>query len=157
MNQAPDLILHRGLFTTLDRSRPTASAVCYNAEVTELDGGEVLQRFALKDRASGATQWLDANWLFVCIGGVPNTEWAKDTAISRDGAGFLVTGADLLDHGRSPANWPLKRQPFHLETSVPGSFAAGDVRRGSGKRLGPPVGEGTMAGPVLPRHLVPNP
>jgi len=127
--------------------------VRYNAEVTELDGGEVLQRFALKDRTSGATQWLDANRLFVCIGGVPNTEWAKDTAIVRDGTGFLITGADLLENGRPPTSWPLKRQPFHLETSVPGSFAAGDVRRGSVKRLATAVGEGSMAVTFVHRHL----
>jgi thioredoxin reductase (NADPH) len=89
----------------------------------------------------------------VCIGGVPNTEWAKDTLIVRDSSGFLVTGADLLESGRPPAVWPLTRQPFHLETSVPGSFAAGDVRSGSVKRLATAVGEGGMAVTFVHRYL----
>jgi thioredoxin reductase len=64
-----------------------------------------------------------------------NTEWAKDTNIIRDQVGYLVTGADLLKEGYPPQCWKLDRDPFFLETSVPGSFAAGDVRHGSVKRV----------------------
>jgi hypothetical protein len=67
--------------------------------------------------------------VFACIGGVPNTDWAKDTPIVRDQVGYLVTGADLLEGGKPPKSWQLERPPFYLETSVPGSFAAADVRR----------------------------
>jgi thioredoxin reductase (NADPH) len=91
--------------------------------------------------------------VFVRIGGAPNTEWAKDTPIIRDASGFLVTGADLLTDGRPPSSWPLRRQPFHLETSVPGSFAVGDVRAGSVKRLATAVGEGSMAISFVHQHL----
>jgi len=125
----------------------------YGAEVIELGGAERLERFALRDRSSGATRWVEANRLFVCIGGVPNTEWARDTPIVRDGAGFLLTGAHLLERGQPPAGWRLPRQPYHLETSVPGSFAAGDVRFGSVKRLATAVGEGSMAVTFVHRYL----
>jgi thioredoxin reductase (NADPH) len=128
-------------------------AVLYNAEATELAGADGLERFAVQDRETRATEWVNASRLFVCIGGVPNTEWAKDTLIVRDSSGFLVTGADLLESGRPPAVWPLTRQPFHLETSVPGSFAAGDVRSGSVKRLATAVGEGSMAVTFVHRYL----
>jgi len=93
----------------------------------------------------GSVQKIDTRRLFVCIGGVPNTEWAKDTNIIRDQVGYLVTGADLLKEGYPPQCWKLDRDPFFLETSVPGSFAAGDVRHGSVKRVASAVGEGAMA------------
>ena len=96
---------------------------------------------------------MDTRRLFVCIGGVPNTEWAKDTAIVRDRAGYLVTGSDLLDGGKAPAAWPLERPPFYLETSVPGSFAAGNVRHNSIKRVASAVGEGAMAVHFVHRYL----
>ena len=84
---------------------------------------------------------------------IGRADWARDTPIVRDGAGFLLTGADLLDKGQPPAGWPLQRQPYHLETSVPGSFAAGDVRFGSVKRLATAVGEGSMAVTFVHRYL----
>jgi thioredoxin reductase (NADPH) len=119
--------------------------VRFGSEVTELDGENGLERFALTNLKTKASEWVDASRLFVCIGGAPNTEWAKDTPILRDAAGFLLTGADLLAEGAITTRWPLKRQPYHLETSVPGSFAVGDVRAGSVKRLATAVGEGGMA------------
>lgn len=128
-------------------------AVMFNAEVTQLDGQAALERIALKDRKAGTTEWAEANRVFVCIGGAPNTEWAKDTPIIRDASGFLLTGVDLLTDGRPPASWPLRRQPYHLETSVPGSFAVGDVRAGSVKRLATAVGEGSMAISFVHQHL----
>lgn len=125
----------------------------YATEVAELAGGDALERIALLDHHTNATNWEPTSHLFVCIGGLPNTEWAKDTPIIRDPSGFLVTGADLLVGGRQPAGWPLKRAPFHLETSVPGAFAVGDVRSGSVKRLATAVGEGGMAIAFVHRHL----
>jgi thioredoxin reductase (NADPH) len=119
--------------------------VHFNAEITGLDGGDVLRRIELMDRVSGEKVWQDASRVFVCIGGAPHTEWAKGTAIIRDRLGFLVTGPDLLVDGRLPETWPLDRPPFYLETSVPGSFAAGDVRHSSVKRVASAVGEGAMA------------
>jgi len=101
----------------------------------------------------GSKRLIPTRRLFVCIGGVPNTEWAKDTAIVRDEAGYLVTGPDLLRQGRTPECWPLARTPFFLETSVPGSFAAGDVRHGSVKRVASAVGDGAMAVTFVHRYL----
>ncbi|MDB5981651.1 MAG: FAD-dependent pyridine nucleotide-disulfide oxidoreductase [Pseudomonas sp.] len=127
--------------------------VRFNTSVTELDGHLTLQRIALTDSRIQAVEWVPTERLFVCIGGLPNTDWAKGTPIIRDASGFLVTGADLLSKGEPPAIWPLERPPFHLETSVPGSFAAGDVRSGSVKRLATAVGEGGMAVSFVHRYL----
>ena len=65
---------------------------------------------------------MPARRVFICIGGAPNTEWARTTPIIRDSGGCLVTGPDLQIEGRPPAVWPLERPPFFLETSVPGSL-----------------------------------
>ena len=127
--------------------------VRYGSEVTDLAGDGFLDRVAITDRGSGSVESLDTRRVFVCIGGVPNTEWAKDTPIVRDRGGYLVTGADLMDGGKLSAAWPLERPPFYLETSVPGSFAAGDVRRNSIKRVASAVGEGAMAVAFVHRYL----
>jgi thioredoxin reductase (NADPH) len=127
--------------------------VVYNVAITSVDGDERLRKMTLKERESGEERTVDATRLFVCIGGAPNTEWAKDTAIIRDRAGYLITGPDLLEKGVLPACWPLGRQPYYLETSVPGSFAAGDVRHGSIKRVASAVGEGAMAISFVHRYL----
>jgi thioredoxin reductase (NADPH) len=127
--------------------------VVTHCEVGALDGARSLEEITVRDRASGALRHLPAQRIFVCIGGLPHTEWARDTAIVRDGAGYLVTGPDLQVNGRWPAAWTLDRAPFHLETSVPGSFAAGDVRHGSIKRVASGVGEGAMAVAFVHQHL----
>src|ERR1700722_15360942 len=90
-------------------------------------------------------QIFQTRWVFVCIGGEPNTEWAHDAGIIRDGGGYIVTGADLSPTGTNPNQWPLDRSPYYLETNVPGLFAAGDVRHGSIRRCASAVGEGAMA------------
>jgi len=127
--------------------------VQFDVEVVGLEGDDGLRRVELMDRESGAKRSVDTRRLFVCIGGVPHTEWAKDTGIVRDRQGFLLTGPDLLREGKAPSNWPLERAPFFLETSVPGSFAAGDVRHNSVKRVASAVGEGAMAVTFAHRYL----
>lgn len=123
-------------------------------QVVALDGDEGLRAITLRDGdGDGGERTVATRRLFVLIGGRPNTEWAKDTAIVRDRAGYLLTGPDLLEHGKPPAAWPLERPPYHLETSVPGSFAAGDVRFGAVKRVAAAVGEGAMAVTLVHRHL----
>lgn len=136
-------------------ARPNVDVI-YNVEVATLDGDETLRSMTLKDRKTGKTRDVDVTRLFVCIGGVPNTDWAKDTLIERDRAGYLITGPSLLDKGRSPDCWTLDRQPFYLETSVPGSFAVGDVRHASIKRVASAVGEGAMAVSFVHQYLAEN-
>jgi thioredoxin reductase (NADPH) len=92
--------------------------------------------------------------LFVCIGGTPRTGWAAKAGVRLDAAGYILTGPDLLSEGQRPADWPLDRDPLALETSVPGLFAAGDVRHGSTKRVAGAVGEGAMAAALAYRRLV---
>ena len=107
----------------------------YDAEITGLEGEQVLERIEIGSRTTKEADWEETRRLFVAIGGVPNTDWTADTAIIRDPGGYLVTGPDLLTDGKPPAYWPLERAPYYLETAVPGSFAAGDVRHRSIKRV----------------------
>jgi thioredoxin reductase (NADPH) len=90
--------------------------------------------------------------LFIFIGAAPRTEWL-DEAVLRDDHGFVFAGPDLLTDGRRPRGWRLERDPYHLETSVPGLFVAGDVRAESVKRVASAVGEGAMAVMLVHRYL----
>ncbi|MBG0821460.1 FAD-dependent oxidoreductase [Planomonospora sp. ID91781] len=119
-------------------------------EVVAAEGGEHLERLTLK--GSDGERTVDAEWLFVFIGAAPHTDWLGD-AVERDERGFVLTGPDLTAVGSRPRNWPLRREPYHLETSVPGVFAAGDVRADSIKRVASAVGEGAMAVALVHRYL----
>ncbi len=94
-----------------------------------------------------------ASALFLCLGGTPRTAWAPRDGIRTDDAGFILTGPDLLEHGRRPDGWPLARDPLALESSLPGLFVAGDARHGSTKRVAGAVGEGAMATALVHRRL----
>ncbi len=126
------------------------------AEVLADDAGE-LSCVVLRPRGGGggggATERVPAKALFACIGGTPRTGWADDAGVAHDGAGYILTGPDLLDHGNRPEGWPLDRDPLALETSVPGLFAAGDARHGSTKRVAGAVGDGAMATALAHRRL----
>ena len=121
-------------------------------EVVDGSGGEHLERVTLRDVRTGETRDIDTSWLFVFIGAEPYTDWL-DGVVARDERGFLITGPDLLTDGSRPAGWSLPRDPYHLECSVPGVFAAGDVRAASVKRVASAVGEGAMAVSLLHRYL----
>ena len=126
--------------------------VRFRTEVGAGRGDGHLEAITLVDRDSGAQQEVAASWLFVFIGASPHTHWLGDGVV-RDDHGFVVTGQDLLA-GPSAEAWPLPgRAPFALETSVPGVFAAGDVRLDSMKRVASAVGEGAMAVYLVHRYL----
>ncbi|HEY8083680.1 MAG TPA: FAD-dependent oxidoreductase [Solirubrobacterales bacterium] len=109
-------------------------------EVVGGEGGDWLERLVLRRRADGATETVEADALFLMIGARPNTSWLP-TECAREDGGFVHTGADVENDG----SWPLERSPFSLETSMPGVFAAGDVRHGSMNRVASAVGEGSIA------------
>jgi len=98
----------------------------------------------------GDVDWLPATALFICIGGVPRTDWCEREGVRLDPGGFILTGLDL---GGRPEDWTLDRDPLPLETSRPGLFSAGDVRHGSTKRVGAAVGEGAMAAALFFQRL----
>lgn len=127
--------------------------VLCNTEVTALHGDLMLQSITIRNRKTSESRDLETKGIFVCIGGVPHTDWATEVGIVRDQGGYLVTGPDLLRDGRTPEAWPLKRTPYYLETSMPGVFAAGDVRHGAVKRCASAVGEGAMAVTFVHRYL----
>ena len=114
-----------------------------NVTAVEADGDE-LGAVTISDRA-GKTEQARARALFLCIGGTPRTAWAGGAGVRVNSAGFVLTGSGLLEGGRRPEGWPLDRDPLVLETTVPGLFAAGDLRSGSTKRVAAAVGEGAMA------------
>lgn len=120
-----------------------------HSSVVAASGEEQLQAITLVEE--GVTREVPTNWLFVYIGASPRTDWLGE-AVLRDARGFIVTGPDLL--AASPTtSWPLTRAPYALETSVPGVFAAGDVRLDSMKRVASAVGEGAMAIYLVHRYL----
>jgi len=121
-------------------------------EVTDAHGQHHLERLTLRDAATGAIETVDAQWLFVFIGAAPLTDWL-DGVVLRDERGFILTGPDLVTGGELPRGWPLDRPPYHLESSVPGVFVAGDVRAESAKRVASAVGEGAMAVMLVHRYL----
>jgi thioredoxin reductase (NADPH) len=121
-------------------------------EVAGGSGNDHLQHLTLRDTRSGTTDTVASSWLFVFIGAEPHTKWL-DGVVARDSRGFVLTGPDLLAGGQRPAGWPLPRDPYHLESSVPGVFAAGDVRATSVKRVASAVGEGAMAVSLAHRYL----
>jgi thioredoxin reductase (NADPH) len=123
-----------------------------NTEVAAAHGSDHLEQLTLHDRATGHSELVDAQWLFVFIGAAPLTDWL-DGAVVRDEKGFVPAGPDLAPPGERPAGWPLERAPYHLETSVPGVFVAGDARAESAKRVASAVGEGAMAVMLVHRYL----
>ena len=120
-------------------------------EALEAEGGR-LTGVRVKHAERGGEQRA-ARALFLCLGGTPRTGWAAPTGVRLDPAAFVLTGPDLLEKGQRPEGWPLARDPLALETSVPGLFAAGDVRHGSAKRVAGAVGEGAMAVALVHRRL----
>ena len=114
------------------------------ARVGEVYGDARLEVISIYCGDSGQSEKVPANSLFVFIGAAPNTDWLAGV-VERDERGFILTGNDLMRDGKRPPGWPLDRDPYLPETSVPGIFAVGDVRHGSVKRVASSVGEGSIA------------
>ncbi|WP_369387072.1 FAD-dependent oxidoreductase [Streptomyces sp. CG1] len=115
-------------------------------------GSDRLEQLTLRHTVTGDSERVDAHWMFVFIGAAPLTDWLGE-AVLRDERGFILAGPDLTADGRPPAGWELDRPPYHLETSVPGVFVAGDARSESAKRVASAVGEGAMAVMLVHRYL----
>src|SRR6185369_6189425 len=120
--------------------------------VLQAHGDDHLEHLTICDQSSGVTEKVDASWLFVFIGAAPLTDWLEGV-VARDPRGFVLAGPDLSADGSAPAGWTLDRAPYHLETSVPGVFVAGDARAESAKRVASAVGEGAMAVMLVHRYL----
>jgi thioredoxin reductase (NADPH) len=124
--------------------------VRYGVQLTDGTGTDRLESLVLEDTKTRMRESVPADGLFVLIGSQPRTEWLGDS-LARDQWGFVLTGQDLLD---SPgARWQADRHPLAHETSLPGVFAAGDVRRGAVKRVASAVGEGAITIPLVHRYL----
>jgi thioredoxin reductase (NADPH) len=135
----------------VERIHATANITeAVRSEVAGVGGTDRLQSITIRDIKTGEEQTVPATAMFVFIGAIPHTEWL-DGMVARDEHGFILTGPDLA--GSDLAGWPNDRHPHLLESSVPGVFAAGDVRHGSVKRVASAVGEGSVAVMSIHRYL----
>jgi thioredoxin reductase (NADPH) len=120
------------------------------AEVVEAMGNQRLE--SIRVRGPQGESVCPASGLFIFIGAAPQTEWLPQ-GVMRDSNGFVLSGPDLKVEGRLPKCWKEEREPYLLETSVPGIFVAGDVRRGSAKRVASAVGEGSISVQFMHQYL----
>jgi thioredoxin reductase (NADPH) len=123
-----------------------------NSGVVEAEGADHLERIAIRNSLSGEREIVPTQSLFIFIGAAPHTDWL-DGVVERDERGFILSGPDLSRHGERPKGWRLDRDPYLLETNVPGIFVAGDVRHGSIKRCASAVGEGSIAVQFVHQYL----
>ncbi|MFD7916214.1 FAD-dependent oxidoreductase [Streptomyces sp. NPDC059752] len=145
-----DASMSRYLIDEIDRTPNIEVKV--RTTVVRLDGEEHLERLTLHDADTGEDTEIPARFMFTFIGARPHTDWLTGV-VERDEYGFVLTGSDLISNGGElPAEWSLERAPYPLETSVPGVFAAGDVRAHSVKRVASGVGEGAMAVSLIHRY-----
>jgi len=127
--------------------------VLVNTTLVGLDGGDSLESISYRDSKSGEVH-APTHWVFVCIGGVPRTDWAKPGTLLTDAGGYILTGDDLIDEPLPPSYWGSHlRKPMFMEASMPGLFAAGDVRHNSVKRCATAVGDGATAVSMVHRFL----
>jgi thioredoxin reductase (NADPH) len=118
-------------------------SVIPHAEIAEVEGQQQLEQITIQHHDTGVQEKRVARALFVFIGAEPHTEWLEGV-VQRDTNGFLITGANLLRNGKRPIGWSGDRDPYLLETSMPGVFAVGDVRDGAVRRVANSVGEGSI-------------
>jgi thioredoxin reductase (NADPH) len=126
--------------------------VRHNAQVAEVKGEERLEKIVLRDRESGDLEEVDSNGMFIFIGARPHSDFVKGV-VGLDPQGFVLTGPDHIGAADLPAAWPLQRDPYLMETSVPGIFAAGDVRAGVVRRVASAVGQGAVCVSMIHGYL----
>lgn len=126
--------------------------VLTNTEVTAVHGDRSLEAIDVKDKLTDEVRTVPTPAMFIFIGAQAHTDFVNGV-VERNRAGFILTGPNLIHDGNRPKNWPLKRDPYLLETSVPGIFAAGDVRQGAVRRVASAVGEGAIAVSFVHQYL----
>jgi len=123
-----------------------------HASVAEVHGDKRLEEISVLCSDTNKVERVPASSMFIFIGALPRTEWLAGL-VQRDERGFILTGPDVMHEGKRPNGWTLDRDPFLLETNVPGIFAVGDVRHGSVKRVASGVGEGSVAVQFIHQYL----
>jgi thioredoxin reductase (NADPH) len=126
--------------------------VLTNHEVVSVKGETKLETVTYQDKTSGAVHTCPTAAMFIFVGAVPHTEMIREV-VQCNRAGFILTGSDMIKDGKKPAGWTLRRDPYLLETSVPGIFAVGDVRQGAVRRVASAVGEGAIAVSLVHQYL----
>jgi thioredoxin reductase (NADPH) len=124
----------------------------YNTDLIEVKGKNTLEQIIVKNTATNEMQTFNASAMFVFIGVQPQSQLVADL-VKRDEKGYIFTGADLIVDKKPPQGWTLERDPFLLETNIPGIFAAGDVRFGTNHRVASAVGEGAIAFALMKEYL----
>lgn len=122
------------------------------SEISDLHGSEILEAITIRDIETGETEKVPASGVFLYIGAVPNSEFVANV-VERSTEGFVLTGPELMRDGRRPKNWRLKRDPYLMETSVPGIFAVGDIRYNAVRRVASSVGQGSVVVFFVQRYL----
>ena len=133
------------------RAQPNVR-IWLNSSVTAVEGQTQLERITVAHSDTGESETVPARSLFIFIGATPRTDWL-DGVVQRDPLGFILAGPSLMKGGKRPAGWPLDRDPYLLETSVPGVFVAGDVLHDSAKRVASAVGGGAIAVMFIHQYL----
>lgn len=123
-----------------------------NTNVIEVEGTGHCENLTIKNNKTGETEKVSASALLIYAGAVPRTDWLEGV-VQRDSQGYLISGQHLMLEGKRPTGWTANRDPFYLETSVPGIFVAGDVRHRSAKGVTSGVGEGAMAVKLVHQYL----
>jgi thioredoxin reductase (NADPH) len=133
------------------RSTPNVN-ILLKSGISAVQGKDQLEQVTVADLATGQEEVCQAAALFVFIGAAPRTEWIANL-VTCDNQGYILSGTDLMHEGKRPSGWTLGRDPYWLESSVPGIFVAGDVRHRSVKRIASSVGEGSMAVQFVHQYL----